>query len=118
MKTETSIVIKDWPVLPVKETNRQRIVRALREATVPQCFNAARDSGAHCGGIVAYHGTGGNKNESELVDLRLKRFGIRDGWMAFINLNDRERLTFREMADRLDSDDSYWNEHASEEFKP
>ena len=33
-----------------------------------------------------------------------------------MDLNNKDRLTFREIADRLESD-SYWDEHGDEEFK-
>ena len=111
MKTETSIVIKDWPVLPVKETNRQRIVRALREATVPQCYGSWARGEARCAlGVM--------DDAFEIISINSleRRFGLIIRLAPLHYWNDSERLTFAQIADRLDSDE-YWSEHADEEFK-
>ena len=108
MKTKT-VEITNWPVLPVKETNRQRIIRALREATMPQCYGALKNGDARC-----VLGLLGDEVPGYPTMMGAKAFG--DDGAGIMDLNNKERLTFREIADRLESD-SYWDEHGDEEFK-
>ena len=109
MKTKTSTEIKNWPIAPVKETNRQRIIRALREATVPQCYRSLKDGDARCVlGLLE------DEVPSYPTLMGTKAFG--DDGAGIMDLNNKERLTFAQIADRL-GDDSYWNEHANDEFK-
>ena len=106
MKTKTNTEITNWPVTPVKETNRQRIIRVLRETTVPQCRGVLADGPARCVlGLLMDEVPG-------YPVLGLKAFGD-DGIMHWNNVL---RLTFAEIADRL-GDDRYWYEHANDEFK-
>ena len=119
MKTKTSIEITDWPVLPVKETNRQRIIRALREAdgVVPQGSGRYSSGDKRCGmGVVIDALFGGDYlRASKFVNRQGRPDGALPGTIQA--WNDGERLTFREIADRLDSDE-FWGEYADEEFKP
>ena len=111
MKTKTSTKITNWLVTPVKETNRQRIIRVLRETTVPQCYKMLKDGDARCVlGLLE------DEVHGYPTMMGAKAFG--DDGAGIMDLNNKERLTFREIADRLDSDDSYWTEHGDEEFTP
>ena len=112
MKTKTITEITDWPVLPVEETNRQRIIRALREAdgVVPQIKHALDDeNGGYCAlGLLMDAGVRSHSWSAAGMEPCTPARIM--GW------NKRDSLTFRQIADRLE-DDSYWNEHANDEFK-
>ena len=110
MKTKTSTKITNWLVTPVKETNRQHIIRVLREATVPQCYEMLRDGDARC-----VLGLLGDEVPGFATLMATKAFG--DDGDGIMDWNNNERLTFRQMAERLENDDSYWDRAGDEEFK-
>lgn len=123
MTIKTDIEITNWPVLPAKETNRQRIVRALREAdgVVEQCRGYTANGDARCATDVVYDLYGiegkslgdGLRGFSQQEGSCFRRAGLhRSIWW----LNDQEGLTFAEIAHCLEQDDSYWGPKADEEF--
>ena len=117
-QTQTRPYIEEFPVLPAKrETNREAIIRVLREAdgVVEQCYEHAHGaSESKCAGMAAYDGVGGDS--MDMVSDRLMNFGLSGGWATLLRMNDTERLTFAEIADRL-ADDKYWNEKADLPYK-
>ena len=107
MKTKT-VEITYWPIAPVKETNRQRIIRVLRETTVPQCYKMLKDGDARCVlGLL--------EDEVPGYPTMMGAKAFEDDGGGLMDLNNKEHLTFREIADRLESD-SYWDWHGDEEF--
>lgn len=107
---ETVRELKNWPIAPTVESNRERIIRALREAdgVVEQCFYALENGDARCAlGVLM--------DEVGTLGLDGKAWGP-DTSDSIISMNNKARLTFAEIAARLDADDSYWNAKASEPF--
>ena len=107
----TIVKLADWPVVKT-ETNRERIIRALREADMPQCKEEYAQGAARCalgamGEVIV--------GDAEYFDSTLNslKWGLTQalkigGW------NDDDSLTFAQIADRLEADDSYWNEKGDE----
>ena len=109
----TIVKLADWPVVKT-ETNRERVIRALREAegVVPQCQYQLMIGEKRCarGAIYDAMYPGWAENSAILPDLDL--FVDED---AITNFNDGVAgLTFAQIADRLEADDSYWNEKGDE----
>ena len=107
--------LADWPIaVPVKETNRERIIRALREAdgVVPQCFGGSGSNGDACTFDVLWNVF----SDGGVFGVWGESAGLVDGVEIAYGWNDTEKLTVAQIADRLDSDE-FWNERADEEFK-
>lgn len=111
------IELENWPLLPTKETNRQRIIRALKEAdgVVPQCSGMTHDGEMRCAlGIV------GDVLDQPKETYDLHEFGLEEkdcGFETIDWMNDSDGLSFAQIATVLEQIDGYWNEHADEEFR-
>lgn len=109
MTQQRTIVLEDWPVAPVRqETNRERILRALREAdgVVPQCYGEPERGDARCAGkVVGDVGPGMSFYSQGIAALG-----------EIVRLNDRRRMSFAQIADYIADRPEFWNSHADEPF--
>ncbi len=110
------VEIEDWPVLPTTETNRQRVIRALREAdgVVEQCRVATHKGDERCaiGIVIDLYGL---KHDDH--DAAERAAGLTERGETRIWENNDDGLTFAQIADHLEGDDSYWNEKAEEPYE-
>lgn len=101
----TIVKLADWPVVKT-ETNRERIIRALRETdgVVPQCFNKGLGTGEFVCALGAI------RDGLGLLSAYGSIYRLGVSAAVIVQLNDGDNLTFAQIADRLEADDSYWNE--------
>jgi len=116
MNIVTEPKIEAWPLVKV-ETNRERIVRALREAdgVVPQCRVVTHRGEERCAMGVILDVFGGEPNDwlaygrvgivGQVPDEVLGGTMVDCVWYW----NDHEHRTFAQIADRLERDDSLWD---------
>lgn len=116
--TTQPITIEAWPVAPERaETNKERILRALREAEdngIKQIVHSLSDGeNGRCAFGVIIDALG----SSWFLDYGFdpaRTFS--DG--SILTWNNDHRLPFAEIADRLEHRPEFWNEHADEPFTP
>lgn len=114
------VELEVWPVLPSPETNKQRIIRALREAdgVVEQCFHEYEIDEKRCA-LGTLGDTFGGNAEFFVTNINHEQLGLTSrAGDRIVDWNDEDKFTFAQIADRLEADDSYWNEKADEEFAP